>query len=354
LEITIPIPRPPCPIINSPKLTVKTAYNDVQNCLTPSKFTITPNHKTGNCNETGQCEFNVELEINVPIPRTPCPVINQPKIEVNAKLDRGGSCVNSSKFEITPNHKKGDCNKPDQCEFNVELEVNVPIPVTPCPVLNSRSISVTTKYDICSSGNGSSLTITPNNTTGDCDNPDQCQFDFDLQVEVLIPKPPCPNINVNTFDVTTGFSNSPCMEGKENKFEITTNHDAGDCTTPGQCNFDIDFEIVVPIPAPPCIEINAKSFTVKAGYIGSTCAAQPSKFEIHKNTTPASGCDVPEQCDFDITLDIVVPIPAPPCPTVTKFLTVNSHYRDAPGGRISNTPSFFNLTTTKTPPKDRN
>ncbi|NDE17730.1 hypothetical protein EBZ80_22660, partial [bacterium] len=351
LEINIPIPRPPCPIINTPTFTVKTAYNDQSCGLGGSKFEITPRHTPGDCNTPDQCEFDVTLEISVPIPRPPCPIINRRTFEVKTGFSDSACVQGGSKFEISTEHVPGDCNNPGQCKFNVDLEVVVPIPRIPCPVINQPQLEVNVKYDdpTCGSGGGSTFTITPRHTKGDCNTPDQCEFDIELTIDIPIPKPPCPNINVNTFEVTTGFADSSCVQGKSNRFEITPRITPGDCNTPDQCDFDVDLEIVIPIPAPPCISLNAKSFTVKSGYAGTSCGSGTSKFEIITTVTPAQGCDQPERCDFDIVLDIVVPIPRPKCPTITKFMTVNSHYQDGPGGRLSNTPSFFNLIATSTP-----
>ena len=351
LEISIPIPRPPCPIINSPALTVKTSYKD-QNCPLPeSKFTITTSHTPGDCDTPDQCEFDIELEINIPIPRPPCPIINSPTLKITTGYADQPCAQGSSKFEITTSHTPGTCDEPDQCEFNVDLEIVIPIPRTPCPILNSPTLKLSVGYDdpTCSQSGDSSFTITTRQIPGDCNTPDQCEFDFDLTLSIPIPKPPCPNINVNSFEVTSGYADSTCVQSKSNKFEITSTITPGDCNTPDQCDFNIDLEIVVPIPPPPCIQLTTKSFTQKVGYTGTACVSGSSKFEIVTEVTPAAGCDQPETCDFNIYLDLVIPIPRPKCPTLLQFMTVNSHYQDGPSGRLSNTPSFFNLITATTP-----
>lgn len=352
LEINVPIPRTPCPVINAPTFEVKTGFSDSLCAQGDSIFTITPSHTPGDCATPDQCSFDVDLAIVVPIPRTPCPILNTTKFEVTAGFSDSLCAQQESSFTITPRPTPGSCDDPGQCEFDFDLTVVVPIPRTPCPVINTTKFEVNVKYDdpTCVVGSGSTFEIKPRQIPGDCTTPDQCEFDVELTIDVPIPKPPCPNINVNTFEVTTGLSDSPCVQNKTNRFEIKPRITPGDCNAPDQCDFDIDLEIVVPIPPPPCIDITKKFFNVKTGFVGTSCVTGQSRFEIIKTVTPASGCDQPERCDFEIEIEIVVPIPRPRCPRIGRFLTVNSHYSDGPGGRRSNTPSFFNLISIATPP----
>jgi hypothetical protein len=358
LAVIVPIPRVPCPIINSPSFKVTTGYigtYENKDCLTgENRFDITTKHTPGDCSTPEQCEFNVELEIVVPIPKPPCPIINSPTFKITTGFsDQPCIQTGSNKFNITTKHTPGDCSTPDQCEFNVELEILVPIPRTPCPSITATGMTVVTRIETekcvpTPTDPQTELKITPRITPGNCDTPDSCEFDVEITVVVPIPSVPCPIINVNSFEVTSGYENTPCLVGKQNKFEVVPSYTPGDCDAHGECAFDIDVEIVVPIPPPPCVTLTKKFFNVRSGF-ASACSGT-SKFEITKTTTPASGCDQPETCDFDFVLEIFVPIPAPKCPTMMKFLTVNSHYADAPGGRLNNTPSFFNVQSFSTPP----
>jgi hypothetical protein len=351
LEIVIPIPRVPCPIINSPVLKVTTGFSDSSCAQGGSTFEITTNHVPGDCNNPDQCVFDIELEIVVPIPRTPCPVISTKKFEVTTGFSDSPCAQGGSIFEITSKRTPGDCNTPDQCEFEIDLSILVPIPRTPCPSINPPVFDVKVHYDdLTCSTSDSKFEITPRVTPGDCNTPDTCEFDIELTIDIPIPKPPCPNINIKTFEVLTGFNDSPCVQNKSNRFDVTSRVTPGDCDTPDQCDFDIELEIVVPIPPPPCIEITKKLFDVKTGFAGTSCVSGQSRFEITKTVTPASGCDQPERCDFEIEIEIVVPIPQPRCPELLQFLTVNSHYKDGPGGRLNNTPSFFVIRPMPTPP----
>jgi hypothetical protein len=104
--------------------------------------------------------------------------------------------------------------------------------------------------------------------------------------------------------------------------------------------------LVVPIPSPPCIEINKKSFNTYVGFAGTDCVAgKTSKLLITKTIKTSNDCGVPkETCDFDIELDIVVPIPPPVCPVITGQLQAARRFADAAVVVVNNTASFMNIT----------
>jgi hypothetical protein len=350
LEILIPIPKPPCPILNSPTLKVTSGY-DGDGCLTgENKFEIITTITPGDCDTPDRCEFDFNLEILIPIPRPRCPILNSPTLKVTSGFSDGGEgCIGENLFEITTKVTPGDCNTPDTCEFDFNLEIAIPIPRTPCPTLNEPTLSVKTVLlnKTCSLAEESTFEITSTTTPGTCNTPDTCDFDFNLNLVIPIPQPPCPEINVKTFEVNSGYSDSYCVAGKQNRFEITPTTTPGDCDNPEQCSFDIELEIVVPIPAPPCITLTSKSFNVKTGFAGSSCVSGASKFSITKTTTPASGCDQPETCDFEIELEIFVPIPRPRCPEISILGTAAGRYADAPSPRG---PSSFQVIKIESPP----
>ena len=352
LSIVVPIPRTPCPIINQPKLAVTTGFDDA-GCVSQdeNKFDIISRSIAPvNCQDPGRCEFDVELAINIPIPRTPCVDLTVTSFSVVSGYE-GSSAFDTDTpcnvFSIAPRHvAPASCNDPGQCGFDVELSICVPIPRPPCPIIRRRKFTQKVFYNTaCTTrdpAKKSVFTITDASTPDPNGGPDRCRFDVDLELVIPVPPPPCPKINVKVFEVSTGYVGSDCAN-KDNVFDVTPKVTVSDCGAP-TCEFDVELKIVVPIPQPPCIEIRKKAVNTYVGYAGSECVNRPTDLVVEVVSTPATGCDVPAKCDFEITLDIVVPIPKPRCPTVTQFLTVNSHYTDGPGGRLNNTGSFLNIT----------
>lgn len=352
IGIVVPIPRTPCPIINQPKLAVTTGFDDA-GCVSQNenKFDIISRAIAPvNCQDPGRCEFDVELEINIPIPRTPCVDLAVTSFSVvsgyagSSAFDAGTPC---NVFAITPRHvAPAGCNDSGQCGFDVELAICIPIPSPPCPIIRRRKFTQKVFYNTpCTKRDPtkkSVFTITDASTPDPNGGPDRCRFDVDLELVIPVPPPPCPKINIKKFEVNTGYVGSDCAN-QDNIFDITPKVVVSNCGAP-TCEFDIELKIAVPIPTPPCVEIRKKSVNTYVGYVGSDCVNKTTDLVFEVVKTPATGCDVPEKCDFEFKLDIVVPIPKPRCPTITKFLTVNSHYTDGPGGRLSNTGSFLNVT----------
>ena len=352
LEILIPIPRAPCPIINSSGVSVQTGY-DIVDCLTGNnKLEITTKHTPPvDCNDPGTCEFEIEIEIVVPIPVPPCPIINTSGISVQTGYDDEGCLTGENKFEITTRHAPPvDCNDPGTCEFDIEIEIVVPIPRPPCPIINTSG-SVSTGYDIdgCLTGENK-FKITTNHTPGDCNNPAQCEFDIEIEIVVPIPLPPCPIINTSS-SFQSGYDIAGCLTG-ENKFKITTKHTPpANCNDPGTCEFDIELEVVFPIPVPPCPIINSSGVSVQTGYDDAGCLTGENKFEITTKHTPSTNCNDPGTCEFDIEIEIVVPIPRVPCPVINTSSSVQSGYNIA--GCLTGE-NKFEITTRHTPPVDCN
>ena len=334
LEIVIPIPRVPCPIINSSSgLSIQSGYN-IDGCLTnENKFAITTNHTPPvDCTDPGTCEFDIELEIVVPIPVPPCPIINTSSSFQYGYAADDSCLTGENKFEITTKHTPPiDCNDPGTCEFDITLEIVIPIPMPPCPVITSSSgLSIQSGYNIdgCLTGENK-FEITTNHTPGDCNNPEQCEFDITLEIVVPIPLPPCPIINT-TSSFQSGYDNTGCLIG-ENKFKITTNHTPpASCNDPGQCAFDIELDILIPIPLPPCPIINSSGLSVQTAYDDAGCLTGENKFEITTKHTPSTDCNDPGTCEFDIEIEILVPIPRVPCPIINSSsgVTVTSYIND--------------------------
>ena len=360
LEIAIPIPRPPCPEININLFEVTSGFEGgvgAGDCLLnkENRFEITATKIPGDdCNVPDRCLFDIDLEIVVPLPRIPCPEINIKEFVVKSGyIGNGPGCADGdNRFEITTRHVPGvDCNDPGSCTFDIELEINVPIPKPPCPSIYTNKFSVVAGYSQqdCVDGENKFEIISHIVPSTDCNTPDTCEFEINLEIFVPIPEPPCPTINVSTFSVLSGYSKSNCVLNKDSKFSIrSTTTPGADCTDPGSCAFDIDLEIVVPIPEPPCVELNAGVVTVYSGFSGTGCVDnKSSEIKITKRTAPAAGCDMPETCEFDIDIDIVVPIPQPSCPVIAANSTFSTRYTDMPAVRQG---SFLKLQTFNIPP----
>ena len=324
LDIVVTFPKPPCPILRRRTFRVSSAFSNRQNCQNLSRFTITPTTIPGdNCRTPDTCIFDFDLEIFVPLPPIPCPTIRERTFEV-AFGYAGAACMVGKRnyFKITPTTiPGGDCRTPDRCEFDIDLEIAIPFPKPPCPVLNRRTFSIATGFAgaACLLNKESKFEITPRIILGDgCKTPDRCEFDIDLEIVVPIPKPPCPVLNRRTFSIAAGFAGSACL--KEPRFEITPRVIPGNgCDTPDRCEFDIDLEIVVPIPKPPCPTISERTFDVAYGYARSACMTNKRNyFKVTPKTILGNGCDTPDRCEFDIDLEIAIPFPKPPCPTIRE------------------------------------
>jgi len=384
IEIVIPVPLPECPTINPPTLSVTSGYTG--SACVDRESTLTMDRVP----DTDACAFDLNLDLVVPIPRPPCPSINanSPAVTVGYA---GSSCVQrASTFTVTSTsnrreyesltdfpeigvdgiiyvdltHAKSyqwvsanyveldpsiDCTNQKSCEFELNLDLVIPIPPPACPSISVLPVQQTVGWESCMVGSVSTLTVNhPPPDPLDCNSELRCDFALDLRLNIPIPEPPCPQINVKTFAVNSGYANSPCVEDASNKFTITASKiPTDDCSIP-TCAFDIDLEIVVPIPVPPCIDIQSKSFTTTVGYAGTSCVSnRTSQFNIVRVVTPGNGCDVPDTCDFEITLDLVIPVPTPKCPDITYTGTAQT--RQVPQNGDFTSRSRFDLRTRSTP-----
>lgn len=330
LEVFVPVPRTPCPQILIDSFKVTSGYSDTCD-INENKFEILtrPSNPTA-CGDTGSCEFGLTLEIGIPIPRAPCPVVNLTKFASVVGFS-DSSCVQNknSAFTITTAHSAGaGCNDPGQCRYDFSLELYVPIPRTPCPDIAVNVFSQEVYYENACARPASRFEITKQVTKGGCDTPDKCEYGAELELYIPIPLPPCPEITNSTgMVVNVGYEGTQCVAGKDNRFDITATVEQTPCGA-NRCIFDIETEITVPIPLPPCVEITTGAFDVNIGY--STCVAGGSTFEVRKVTTPPSGCDTPETCSYAIDLELNIPIPVPRCPIINAGIAAAARYADAP------------------------
>ena len=332
IEIAVPIPRPPCPEININFFEVTSSFqNGVQDgvagncCLDKTnRFEITTTTIPGDCNTADRCIFDVELELCVSVPRTPCPVIDITTFKVFTGYDDEACMADKkNKFVITTTTIPGDCNTADQCQFDFDLEICVLIPRPSCPEININFFEVTSSFQNgvqdgitgnCCLDKTNRFEITTTTIPGDCNEPDRCIFDVELELCVSVPRTPCPVIDITNFGVFSGYDDEACMVDKNNKFVITTTTIPGDCNTADQCQFDVELEICVFIPRVPCPVIGITKFGVKTGYPGTdeNCAHGENRFEITTRHVPGENCNDPGFCVFDVELAIDVEIPKPP------------------------------------------
>lgn len=362
LEIYVPIPRPPCPEIKITSFSVGSSF-DVPGCdRKENKFEIRRTYKRAPCDDPLQqdtCDFEVDLQIFIPIPAPPCPTINVKSFEVKSGFVNTPCAQGTNKFKITKRETPVQCDRPAQCDFDVELEIVIPIPLPPCPEITVKKFEVTSDYIGCQQGRNRFVITKAHRTPENCDkDPGKCAFDVELEINVPLPRPPCPEIKVKTFEIKIGYpvaecgntEDSPC--GGRNKFVISRRQTPPDCQdlqNPGTCEFDVELEIFVPAPRIPCPEINIKKFEVKTGYAKSPCVGDGgSTFTVVKRTIPCT-CDEPERCEFDLELSIRVPIPQPPCPIIKikKFEVTSDYVSRCDQGR-----NKFTITTDHTPPSN--
>ena len=317
LNISVPIPRPPCEtVLKAGTFNTNIGFAE---CVTPqSTIQINKNTIPGTCDTPDQCEFTIDLDIGIPIPRTPCPVIN-----VNEFLTEVGygDCVSGeNRFTIVTRHRPPeDCNDPGDCEFDVDLQISVPIPEPPCPTLNVANFAASAGFTNAGTAGAncpqSKFEITATKTPGTCSTPSQCDFDLNLEVFVPVPRIPCPQIDVTAVSVRSGYER--CIENPENRFTITSRHTAPtSCQDTGQCAFDVELALAIPIPEIPCPTISIDDFQVVAAFADSEALAAGNRFEITTRHQPPTGCNDPGTCDFGVALAISVPIPRPICPII--------------------------------------
>jgi hypothetical protein len=351
IEIVVPIPKPPC--VSLKRKTsgdfVSVGYAGCEKVAgKTSKFAITPviSTETDGCTTVKKCEWEFDIEIVVPIPKPPC---------VSLKRKTSGDFVSvgyegcekvvgkTSKFAITPviSTETDGCTTVKKCEWEFDIEVVVPIPKPPCVSLKRKTsgtfVYVGYQGQTPVAGRSSRFAITPVTTTetDGCTTVKKCEWEFDIEIVVPIPEPPCVTLKRKTTDnfVSVGYEGCEKVVGKTSRFTITpiTGTTTVNGVTLKKCEWEFDIEIVVPIPKPPCVSLKRKTSGdfVSVGYEGcSTVAGKSSKFAITQvTTTTQDTCNTVKKCEWEFDIEIVVPIPKPPCVTLTNkksggFVTV--------------------------------
>jgi hypothetical protein len=373
LEINIPLPTPPCPKINIKHFKIVPLYPicipppPFNACPGQNKFIVTRREKKPDCEDlngdSGQCEFDFELEIVIPQPKIPCPDIKIKKFIVKSDFKKciipGGQPPPQNRFEITRKIIPCKCDEPERCEFEIELELNIPLPEPPCPEIKVTSFKIIPLYPVCippppfkACPAESKFNIKRTKKEVQCDgnlaNP-QCDFDVELEIVIPQPKMPCPELKIKKFEVKADYKRCLGGGGGGNRFEIVKRIIPCTCEEPERCEFDIELEIVIPLPEPPCPDIKVKNFNVN--YVKYDPIKTPTppippncnKLIVTKTTklVPCLGPIivgqeiVPEQtgatgpCEFEIDLQICVPVPEIRCPVikVNKF-KIETKYED--------------------------
>jgi hypothetical protein len=268
------------------------------------------------------CSFILGLDLDIPIKAPPCPIFTTKQTpKVNVVFDQKACTSSSNTLTITP--IPGDCADDTACSFDINLDLNVPIPKIPCPTFTrDNPVTVTSKFADCVTSNQSTLTVNTTPIPGDCHTPDTCQFDLNLDLVVPIPKIPCPTINSQQTVSVTPFYNRAGCQPKVSTFTVATTPIPGNCNTPDTCQFDFDLNLFVPMIDPPCPQFNKGNVAVTP-YYNNTPPPRQSSLDITQVPNNPN-CADPRQCEFDINLDLVVPIPTIPCPV---FRYAGANYR---------------------------
>ena len=322
LDINIPIPRPTCPNIKTTGVNVDVNYPQ---CLSSyNELVVEKRIIPGDCSTPEQCEYDIGLNLAIPLPETLCPVIRVDNFSSTAFYGGTADCDGTNQFTITTKRTEGDCDSPPLCEFAVSLDIFVPLPRPPCPEININTFSVNTGFSRCLPAGENRFVITPKyRAPENCFDPGTCSFDLELVLTIPVPEPQCPIINVLPVNLSTGLysenqANPICS--RPTTFSVTTRKEPGDCITPDQCLFDLALDIFIPIPRQSCPTLVIDDVSVGVGY--RTCLPNPRTiFKVNRRHVPATGCDDLDKCEFGLTLILDIPIPVPECPTLYPGFT---------------------------------
>lgn len=118
-------------------------------------------------------------------------------------------------------------------------------PCFPCPEFNDINVTLNTGYENCPAVTpaGGTMAVTKVDT-------EPCRFAIDLDLNIPLPVPPCPNITAGNVAVVVDYAD--VIVG-ENAFTVTKETVPGNCNNnePDNCKFTIDLDLKIPIPRPP-------------------------------------------------------------------------------------------------------
>lgn len=350
--------------------------NDQEQEECGSKFTITQRRTPGDCDTPDQCEFDVELKINVPVPVVPCPIISIENFGVTSRFENNQSGISYDPTKTTnccPLQRNSYADllamTPQEAPSGVYVET-----LDPPKLWRKFGLSWVEQEKEC----GSKFTITPRHRPPtDCNDPGQCEFEIDLQIEVPIPRAPCPKINVSCFNVKTRLAGGGGDDNGNNDNDCcpttidvgsfseltqleTAVAGAGSYGSVKQTNRPSEWPLfkrvqdgswkpvlrVASIPDVEDPDFEVGDYVYTAGE--SKCDGDDrywkkiinedgdkewqeisppcrNRFVITTRHTAPTDCNDPGQCEFDIDLEINVPIPQPPCPIINTSLSVGAH-----------------------------
>lgn len=237
-------PLPPCPDFST-QTSVNVGFAGGGCPAGNNKVTVTRT-------DTDPCRYDMDLDLNIPIPRIPCPAIKPGNFDIKVGytdcLDQRGE------IKITTNHTPGDCNTPNKCEFTIDLDVQIPIPPVPCPQIFVNNFNVISGYADALGGAQSRFEVNTTTTPGDCNTPNQCQFDFDVAIVVPIPLPPCPIFQTKKTDVVIDYDVPNFLTLNIRKCPVDPNN-PNDPNRQFLCCFELELVASIPIPKPPCTTV---------------------------------------------------------------------------------------------------
>jgi hypothetical protein len=241
---------------------------------------------TFNVRKTENCEFDIGLDLTIPVIVPPCPIINGGRVNVNATYG-GCDTTPDSRVRVTP--RTTDPCGDGACEFDIELDINVNIPTPPCPKINGGGIKVTSGYGQCGGTNDGTIKVTPRTVLDKCGNA-ECEFDITADINVVVPFPGCVQFSRN---VSTGPTPS---------FDIrqVASPSCGDDGEP--CSYVVD--VVFP-EVPPAVCTNVTGGNISIAFSQSNQAYGNINVRPVKPTTPDA------TCEFEVTGQLVIPSPPP-------------------------------------------
>jgi hypothetical protein len=322
LDLAIPVPTPPCPSING-DITVKTFP---AGCPRPkNSVRVKPKRsKYSDCDKAKSkpgCLFDLDLSINVPIPKPPCPSIKGGSLKTSVFFKGHKTPKNSIRIKkrSLPKQPCGSNSSQQQptCAHTIDLVIDIPIPPPPCPEFSKGSFSVKMDHGRKNpTGTITTRKLPPKSQSS-------CRFAIDLTLK--IPVPPCPQFSKGSFSVKMiGPNERPKGGFKTRKLEPKNS---------SSCRFAIDLDLKIPIP--PCPDFSKGSFSVAM----DPGRKKPTGVIKTRKLPPKNS----SSCRFAIDFNLKIPVP--PCPQFSKgsFSVAMDRGRKNPTGV---------LTTRKLAPKN--
>ena len=352
-------------------------------CPKKNQFTISKKTIPGeNCDEADTCVFDVGLELAIPIPRIPCPIININQFNVSTHFERDKKDEDENCDCVLPNFNEPILEVANIAARDALTLAAAPIgtyvkTIEPEDVFWLRKTAAVWELSqdpaapICTN----LFRIRPKHRTPEnCEDPGQCEFDIDLVIDVPIPRIPCPIITANVT-LTSGYNDSPCVNcladitvqtqpqlanipnpppGMYARVEIVVTkyrwdgiawQDAETLNTitgeteevgpglGGAVRF-ISVDTVADLPAADVVTDTvaeildyADRYKYEADWQPAPCPK--NSFRVITKHRPPEDCNDPGQCEFDLDLNLVVPIPRVPCPEINvKTFSVTTSNAD--------------------------